>query len=97
LVLEHFDASLGTGLAKLAGKVFLICHLGDTNDLTIIATLAGVGMGPELAGIPHKPSGTRGAMHCFTRTAKTSLTSVGSTVVKPPSWSSFIHDADRQT
>ena len=42
--LEHFDVSLGTGLAKVAGKVFRIGHLGDTNDLTIIAALAGVEM-----------------------------------------------------
>ena len=41
VALEHFDVSLGTGLAKVAGKVFRIGHLGDTNDLTIIATLAG--------------------------------------------------------
>ena len=45
LVLEHFDMSLGTGLSKLAGKVFRIGHLGDTNDLTIIGALAGVEMG----------------------------------------------------
>ncbi len=31
--------------AKVAGKVFRIGHLGDTNDLTIIGTLAGVEMG----------------------------------------------------
>src|SRR3954465_1839261 len=31
--LEHFDVSLGTGLSKVAGKVFRIGHLGDTNDL----------------------------------------------------------------
>ena len=43
--LEHFDVSLGTGLSKVAGKVFRIGHLGDTNDLTMIGTLAGVEMG----------------------------------------------------
>ena len=57
--------SLGTGLGKVAGKVFRIGHLGDTNDLTIIATLAGVEMGLELAGVPHKPSGVRAAMDYF--------------------------------
>ena len=45
MVLEHFDMSLGTGLTKVAGKVFRIGHLGDTNDLTMIGTLAGVEMG----------------------------------------------------
>ena len=45
IALEHFDVSLGTGLTKVAGKVFRIGHLGDTNDLTMIGTLAGVEMG----------------------------------------------------
>ena len=45
VTLEPFDVSLGTGLTKLAGKVFRIGHLGDTNDLTILGTLAGVEMG----------------------------------------------------
>jgi alanine-glyoxylate transaminase/serine-glyoxylate transaminase/serine-pyruvate transaminase len=38
LVLQHFDMSLGTGLAKLQGKVFRIGHLGDFNDLTLMGT-----------------------------------------------------------
>src|SRR6266849_3683785 len=38
--LERFDISLGTGLAKLGGKVFRIGHLGDLNDLTLMGTLA---------------------------------------------------------
>src|SRR5438477_2481582 len=68
--LEHFDVSLGTGLTKLAGKVFRIGHLGDTNDLTMIATLAGVEMGLKLAGVPHKADGVRAAMDYFTGTAR---------------------------
>jgi alanine-glyoxylate transaminase/serine-glyoxylate transaminase/serine-pyruvate transaminase len=44
--------------------------LGDTNDLTIIATLAGVEMGLGLAGVPHKPSGVRAAMDYFAKRAK---------------------------
>jgi alanine-glyoxylate transaminase/serine-glyoxylate transaminase/serine-pyruvate transaminase len=68
--LEHFDVSLGTGLTKLAGKVFRIGHLGDTNDLTMIATLAGVEMGLALAGVPHRAEGVRAAMEYFTSTAK---------------------------
>jgi alanine-glyoxylate transaminase / serine-glyoxylate transaminase / serine-pyruvate transaminase len=68
--LEHFDVSLGTGLTKLAGKVFRIGHLGDTNDLTMVATLAGVEMGLGLAGVPHKPEGVRAAMDYFAKTVK---------------------------
>ena len=44
-VLKHFDMSLGNGLAKLAGRVFRIGHLGDFNDLMLTATLSGVEMG----------------------------------------------------
>jgi alanine-glyoxylate transaminase/serine-glyoxylate transaminase/serine-pyruvate transaminase len=36
-----FDLSLGNGLGPLAKKVFRIGHLGDINDLEVLATLAG--------------------------------------------------------
>ncbi len=65
--LENYDVSLGTGLSKLAGKVFRIGHLGDTNDLTIIGALAGVEMGLELADVPHKKGGVQAAMDYFTQ------------------------------
>jgi alanine-glyoxylate transaminase/serine-glyoxylate transaminase/serine-pyruvate transaminase len=68
--LEHFDVSLGTGLSKIAGKVFRIGHLGDTNDLTLIATLAGVEMALKLAGVPHKDEGVRAAMDYFAASAR---------------------------
>jgi alanine-glyoxylate transaminase/serine-glyoxylate transaminase/serine-pyruvate transaminase len=61
-VLARFDMSLGTGLAKLAGKVFRIGHLGDLNDLTLMGTLAGVEMGLAVAGVPHRAGGTQEAM-----------------------------------
>ncbi|MCC6211507.1 MAG: aminotransferase class V-fold PLP-dependent enzyme [Burkholderiales bacterium] len=62
LILEHFDMSLGTGLGKLAGKVFRIGHLGDFNDLTLLGTLAGCEMGLELAGVPIRREGVKAAM-----------------------------------
>jgi alanine-glyoxylate transaminase / serine-glyoxylate transaminase / serine-pyruvate transaminase len=62
LILEAFDMSLGTGLGKLAGKVFRIGHLGDFNDLTLAGTLAGVEMGLALAGVPVKREGLQAAM-----------------------------------
>jgi alanine-glyoxylate transaminase/serine-glyoxylate transaminase/serine-pyruvate transaminase len=65
VALEHFDVSLGTGLTKLAGKVFRIGHLGDTNDLTIVGALAGVEMGLGLAGVPHRKGGVQAAMDYF--------------------------------
>ena len=60
--LAHFDISLGTGLTKLADKVFRIGHLGDTNDLTIIGALAGVEMALRLTEVPHEAGGVAAAM-----------------------------------
>ena len=71
VILEAFDMSLGTGLGKLAGKVFRIGHLGDFNDLTLMGTLAGVEMGLELAGVPAKKEGVRAAMEYLSSCAKT--------------------------
>jgi alanine-glyoxylate transaminase/serine-glyoxylate transaminase/serine-pyruvate transaminase len=69
VALEAFDISLGTGLSKLAKKVFRIGHLGDTNDLTLLGALAGVEMGLALAKVPHTPGGVRVAMDYFTEVA----------------------------
>jgi len=71
VILEAFDMSLGTGLGKLAGKVFRIGHLGDFNDLTLMGTLAGVEMGLELAGVPVKKEGVAAAMEYLSGCAKT--------------------------
>ena len=65
-VLDRFDLSLGVGLAKLAGKVFRIGHLGDLNDLSLLGTLGGVEMGLARAGIPHQPCGVQAAMKLLT-------------------------------
>lgn len=62
IVLNRFDMSLGTGLGRLAGRVFRIGHLGDLNDLTLAGTLAGVHMGLELAGVPVDPAGLPAAL-----------------------------------
>ncbi len=61
-VLEAFDMSLGSGLSKLADRVFRIGHLGDFNDLMLAGTLSGVEMGLELAGIPHEKGGVQAAL-----------------------------------
>jgi alanine-glyoxylate transaminase/serine-glyoxylate transaminase/serine-pyruvate transaminase len=68
-VLENFNMSLGQGLTKLSGWVFRIGHLGDFNDLTLMGTLAGVEMGFELAGIPHRKGGVLAAMQYLTATS----------------------------
>jgi alanine-glyoxylate transaminase/serine-glyoxylate transaminase/serine-pyruvate transaminase len=62
LVLDRFDMSLGTGLSKVAGRVFRIGHLGDFNDLMLAGALAGVEMGLELAGVPYRKGGVQAAL-----------------------------------
>ena len=51
-ILDHYNMSLGTGLAKVAGKIFRIGHLGDFNELMLAGTLAGVEMGLMKSNIP---------------------------------------------
>jgi alanine-glyoxylate transaminase/serine-glyoxylate transaminase/serine-pyruvate transaminase len=62
VVLDRFDMSLGSGLGKIADKVFRIGHLGDFNDLSLMGTLCGVEMGLGLANVPHKKGGADAAM-----------------------------------
>jgi alanine-glyoxylate transaminase/serine-glyoxylate transaminase/serine-pyruvate transaminase len=71
VVLENFDMSLGSGLSKVADKVFRIGHLGDFNDLMLMGTLAGVEMGLGLAGVPHQRGGADAAMRHLAETAPT--------------------------
>jgi alanine-glyoxylate transaminase/serine-glyoxylate transaminase/serine-pyruvate transaminase len=70
VILDAFDMSLGQGLGKLSKKMFRIGHLGDFNDLTLCGTLAGVEMGLELAGVPHKKGGVAAALAVLTKAAK---------------------------
>jgi alanine-glyoxylate transaminase/serine-glyoxylate transaminase/serine-pyruvate transaminase len=73
IVLDRFDMSLGQGLGKLGGKIFRIGHLGWFNDLMLCGTLAGVEMGLELAGVPHRKGGAQEAMDYLARTAAAEL------------------------
>ncbi len=67
-ILDRFDMSLGTGLGKLAGKVFRIGHLGDFNDLMLMGSLSGVEMGLTVAEVPHRAGGAQAAMHYLAST-----------------------------
>jgi len=62
VVLDNFNMSLGSGLSKVAGKVFRIGHLGECNELTLLAALTGVEMGLAVAGVPHRSGGVDAAM-----------------------------------
>ena len=70
LILEKFNMSLGSGLGKLAGRAFRIGHLGSLNDLTLAGTLAGVEMGLDLAGVPHRKGGVDAALAYLTEQAR---------------------------
>jgi alanine-glyoxylate transaminase / serine-glyoxylate transaminase / serine-pyruvate transaminase len=70
---DRFDLSLGAGLGKLKGRMFRIGHLGDSNDLTLMAALAGVEMGLKLAGVPLAGSGVSAAMEFFAATHSPTL------------------------
>ncbi len=66
-ILERFDLSLGTGLGKVAGKVFRIGHLGDLNDLTLLGALSGVEMGlSEMGALPQR-GGVQAAMESLSQ------------------------------
>jgi alanine-glyoxylate transaminase/serine-glyoxylate transaminase/serine-pyruvate transaminase len=62
LVLANYGMALGSGLGQLAGKVFRIGHLGDFDDLTLVAALAGVELGLGRSDVPHKEGGVTAAL-----------------------------------
>ncbi|MBI2771214.1 MAG: aminotransferase class V-fold PLP-dependent enzyme [Burkholderiales bacterium] len=65
LIYDRFDCSLGMGLGKVKGRMFRIGHLGDCNDLTLMAALAGCEMGMKLSGVKLAGSGVAAAMDYF--------------------------------
>ncbi|WP_181295619.1 alanine--glyoxylate aminotransferase family protein [Pseudomonas sp. Q2-TVG4-2] len=65
LIYRRFDLSLGTGLGKAKGKMFRIGHLGDCNDLTLIAALGGCEAGLKMSGVSLKGSGVLAALDYF--------------------------------
>ncbi|MGE4369444.1 MAG: alanine--glyoxylate aminotransferase family protein [Burkholderiaceae bacterium] len=62
VIYDHFNLSLGTGLGKIKGRMFRIGHLGECNDLSLMAALSGCEMGLQLAGVPLAASGVEAAM-----------------------------------
>lgn len=66
--LRHYNISLGSGLSKVADKIFRIGHLGDINDLTLIGALSGVEMGLAKAKVPHEKGGVGVAMQYLQET-----------------------------
>jgi len=67
VALDNFDISLGSGLGKMAGRIFRVGHLGDFNDLTLMGTLSGVEMGLRLFGFANARGGVDAALDYLTR------------------------------
>lgn len=62
IALDNFNISYGTGLGRIAGKVFRIGHLGDVNEAMMLGGLAATEMALKLAGVPHRQGGVQAAM-----------------------------------
>jgi alanine-glyoxylate transaminase/serine-glyoxylate transaminase/serine-pyruvate transaminase len=72
----RYNTSLGTGLNKVAGKVFRIGHLGALDEFMIGGVLFAVEMALKDTGINIKlGSGTGAAAEYFSKTATKSATS----------------------
>ena len=62
-----YNLALGAGLAKVAGKVFRIGHLGDNNEVRMMAAIGGVELAMIDAGIKFTPgSGCAAAAKYYT-------------------------------
>ncbi|MBI4693746.1 MAG: aminotransferase class V-fold PLP-dependent enzyme [Gammaproteobacteria bacterium] len=68
---RRYNLSLGLGLAKVAGKVFRIGHLGDLNELMVLAALSGAEMAMRDVGIGIEPGSGVGAAQEYLRSTAT--------------------------
>ena len=68
---RRYDLALGAGLARMAGKLFRIGHLGDLNELMLLGGIAGAEMAMRDVGIKITPgSGVAAAEEFWRSTAK---------------------------
>ncbi|MBX2854629.1 MAG: aminotransferase class V-fold PLP-dependent enzyme [Rhodobacteraceae bacterium] len=65
----RYNTSFGTGLSKVAGKVFRIGHLGDLNEVSCLAALASAEMSLRDAGAMIVPGSGVGAAQEWYREA----------------------------
>jgi len=49
---QRYGISLGAGLSRVAGRVFRIGHLGDLNEIMLLAAIAGSEMAMRDLGVP---------------------------------------------
>jgi alanine-glyoxylate transaminase/serine-glyoxylate transaminase/serine-pyruvate transaminase len=67
---RRYNLALGAGLARMAGKLFRIGHLGDLNELMLLGAIAGAEMAMRDVGISVTPgSGVAAAAEYYRGTA----------------------------
>jgi alanine-glyoxylate transaminase/serine-glyoxylate transaminase/serine-pyruvate transaminase len=67
---RRYNLSLGVGLARLAGRLFRIGHMGDLNELMLLGAIAGAGMAMRDVGLDiDLGSGVDAAAESYRRTA----------------------------
>jgi alanine-glyoxylate transaminase / serine-glyoxylate transaminase / serine-pyruvate transaminase len=65
---RRYDLSLGSGLSKMAGKLFRVGHLGDLNELMLLGALAGSELAMLDVGVNIEPgSGVAAAQNYWRR------------------------------
>ena len=71
---RRYNVALGAGLARMAGKLFRIGHLGDLNECMLLGGLAGAEMSMRDAGVKVTPGSGVGAAEEYWRGTAKSLT-----------------------
>ena len=64
---RRYNLALGAGLAKVAGRVFRIGHLGDLNELMLMGAIAGAEMSMQDVGIEVTPGSGVAAASAYWR------------------------------
>jgi alanine-glyoxylate transaminase/serine-glyoxylate transaminase/serine-pyruvate transaminase len=67
---SRYNLSLGAGLARVAGKLFRIGHLGDLNELMLLGAIAGTEMAMLDCGISVEPGSGGAAAANYWRASK---------------------------
>lgn len=68
---RRYNLALGAGLARMAGKLFRIGHLGDLNELMLLGAIAGAEMAMRDVGVKVTPgSGVAAAQEYWRSTAQ---------------------------
>jgi alanine-glyoxylate transaminase/serine-glyoxylate transaminase/serine-pyruvate transaminase len=70
---RRYNLALGAGLARMAGKLFRIGHLGDLNELMLLGAIAGAEMAMRDVGVKVAPGSGVGAAAEYWRTSAAPL------------------------